>query len=191
MGQDVANNEQQHSTGFRDLPERLVALIIAALKNDQGNVHAETAIATAAVLTGEYVLRFHVPDMSGLQPGSAILNDEVNQTLFEREDRLKISDVFFNALFAQGIDVGKNSWPDSIPDENQVMMNPLEVVARLRPQAEILFDTCQTERLERAYVSATATALLVSETRKVLDPNIGKALALEAILLGAKSVPIG
>lgn len=173
----------------KELPERLVALVIETLRNDRG-VHAETAIAASAVLAGECVLACAGYDTSGLEPGSMITSDVVNQLLFEAEGQLTVSDYFMNALFGQGIDVSKESWPEAIPDEHQVMLDPMEIVARLRPQALGMFEQVQAEPLERAYAAAQATALLVAHTRRVLDPNIGKALALEAMLRGAKSVPM-
>lgn len=171
------------------LPERIVSLIVSTLQNDRG-VHAETAIASAAVMAGEYVLRSSGYDCTGLDAGTTIISDVVNQLLFEADGQLTVSDVFINALFSQGIDVSKESWPENVPDEHQVMMDPLEVVARLRQQADHLFVMMDVEALERAYICAQAAALLVAQTRRVLDPNIGKALALEAMLRGAKSVPL-
>jgi hypothetical protein len=172
-----------------DLPDRLAAVIIAALQTDKG-VHAESAIATAAVLTGEYTLRAAGLDISTTQPGTPIFSDVVNRLLFEAEGQLTISDVFINALFAQGIDVSKQSWPETVPEAHQVMMDPLQVAARLRPHINNVFAAHETiDPLERAYQCASATALLVAQTRRVLDPDIGKALALESMLKGAKTVP--
>jgi len=179
-------NEQSEGNS---LPEQIVSFVIASLQNDRG-VHAETAISSAAVMTGEFVLRSSGYDYSGLEPGTIIISDVVNQLLFEADGQLTVSDVFINALFSQGIDVSKESWPENIPDEHQVVLDPLEVVSRIRPQVEQLFAQHQVEILERAYLCAQASALLVAQTRRVLDPNIGKALALEAMLRGAKSVPL-
>lgn len=171
------------------LPEQIVMLVITALQNERG-VHAETAISAAAVLTGELVLRSSHFDFSALTPGSAILSDEVNHILFEAEGQLTVSDIFINALYSQGIDVSKESWPENVPDEHQVIMEPLEIVATIRPQIASLFAAQQIDGLECAYACAQATALLVAQTRRVLDPNIGKTLALEAMLRGAKTVPL-
>ena len=171
------------------IPEHIVSCIIETLQNQRG-VHAETAISAAAVLTGEFVLRSSGYDFSGLESGSVIISDIVNQLLFEADGQLTVSDVFINALFGQGIDVSKESWPENIPDEHQVVMDPLEIVARIRPRVEQLMLQQQIEGLERAYIGAQATAMLVAQTRRVLDPNIGKTLALEAMLRGAKCVPL-
>ena len=174
----------------RDLPEQLATLIVHALRNERG-VHAETAIAASAVLVGECVLRAHIANLSDLPPKSALLSDDVNRTLFEGDHQLTISDVFINALFAQGIDVSTQSWAETIPEEHQLIMDPLAVIAHIRPQLEDVFTQAGAhEMLERAYAAASATALLVAQTRKVLDPSIGKALALESILRGAKTVPL-
>lgn len=185
----MANPSQTNAQARDQLPQRIVALIIKTISNERG-VHAETAIAAAAVLTGEIVLSVSGYDLSGLEPGSAVFSDVVNQLLFEAEGHLTISDVFFNALYSQGIDVSKESWPQNIPEEHQVMLDPLQIVARARPQLNVLFESQPLEPLDRAYAAAQATALLVAETRRVLDPNIGKALALEAMLRGAKTVPL-
>ncbi len=172
-----------------ELHEIVVAVILGALKNDHG-IHAETAIATAAALTGECVLRASGIELGQYEPGAIITSNTVNQILFEADGQLTVSDFFMHALFSQGIDVREESWPKSIPDEHQVMMDPLEVIATIRPQIEKLFMQNRIERLERAYLGAQATAYLVSQTRRVIDPNIGKALALEAMLRGAKYVPV-
>lgn len=185
----MANPSQTNAQARDQLPQRIVALIIKTISNERG-VHAETAIAAAAVLTGEIVLSVSGYDLSGLEPGSAVFSDVVNQLLFEAEGHLTVSDVFFNALYSQGIDVSKESWPENIPEEHQVMLDPLQIVARARPQLNVLFESQPLEPLDRAYAAAQATALLVAETRRVLDPNIGKALALEAMLRGAKTVPL-
>lgn len=180
---------QGDQTEGNSLPEQIVSLFISALRNEHG-VHAETAISSAAVMTGEFVLRSSGYDYTGLEPGAIIISDVVNQLLFEADGQLTVSDVFINALFSQGIDVSKESWPENIPDEHQVVLDPLEVAARIRPQLEQLFAQHEVDALERAYICSQATALLVAQTRRVLDPNIGKALALEAMLRGAKSVPL-
>ncbi len=185
----MANPSQTNAQARDQLPQRIVALLIKTINNERG-VHAETAIAAAAVLTGEIVLSVSGYDLSGLEPGSAVFSDVVNQLLFEAEGHLTVSDVFFNALYSQGIDVSKESWPENIPEEHQVMLDPLQIVARARPQLNVLFESQPLEPLDRAYAAAQATALLVAETRRVLDPNIGKALALEAMLRGAKTVPL-
>jgi hypothetical protein len=177
------------TTLLTDLPERLAAVVIAALQTDKG-VHAETAIATAAVLTGEYALRAAGLDISTLKSGEPVFSDAVNRLLFEADGQLTISDVFINALFAQGVDVSKQSWPETVPEAHQIMMDPVQVAARLRPHINNIFAAHETiDLLERAYQCASATALLVAQTRRVLDPDIGKALALEAMLKGAKTVP--
>lgn len=185
----MANPSQTNAQARDQLPQRIVALLIKTINNERG-VHAETAIAAAAVLTGEIVLSVSGYDLSGLEPGSAVFSDVVNQLLFEAEGHLTVSDVFFNALYSQGIDVSKESWPENIPEEHQVMLDPLQIVARARAQLNALFESQPLEPLDRAYAAAQATALLVAETRRVLDPNIGKALALEAMLRGAKTVPL-
>jgi hypothetical protein len=70
------------------------------------------------------------------------------------------------------------------------MMDPLQVAMRIRPHINNVFAAHETiDLLERSYQCASATALLVAQTRRVLDPDIGKALALEAMLKGAKTVP--
>ncbi len=168
---------------------QIVGLLVATLKNEKG-VHAESAIAAAAVLTGEYVQQAANLDFAGIEPGSMILSDKVNELLFESDQQMTISDYFFNALFSQGIEVGKETWPENIPEENQVMFDPLQVAARLRGEMNKLLSDLP-DALERAYACAQATALLVAQARRVLDPNIGKALALEAMLKGAKTVPLG
>ncbi len=172
-----------------DAASRIAVIIVGSITTESG-IHAETAIVSAGVLAGEYVLRASGFDFSELESGTAVFSDVVNRLLFEEENDLTVSDVFMNALFAQGIDVSKNSWPETIPDVHQVVLDPLHVVARIRPQIKALFeeDPAATD-LERAYIAAQATAYLVAQTRRVLDPNIGKTLALEAMLRGAKTVP--
>lgn len=171
-----------------ELPEKVAAIIVSALQSDKG-IHAETAIASAAVMTGEYTLRAAGIDTSRMTGGQPIFSDQVNHLLFDADGQLTISDVFINALFSQGIGVGKDSWPD-VPEKHKVMMDPLQVVARVRGQIDLLFDAEKLDLLERAYQAASATALLVAQTRFVLNPDIGKSLALEAMLKGAKTVPI-
>jgi hypothetical protein len=186
---DPLTHPGTQSAGTATLPDQIVGLIITVLRNDRG-VHAETAIAAAAVITGEQALRAAGHDLSTFEPGSVIMSDKVNELLFEGDGQMTISDFFFNALFSQGIDVGKNSWPEQIPDEHQLMMDPLQVAARLRPDLAAVFESAGTAPIERAYACAQATAQLVAQTRRVLDPNIGKALALEAMLRGAKTAPV-
>lgn len=170
--------------------ERLATLIIETLHNERG-VHAETAIATSATLVGECVLRAHIANLTDLPPRSTIINEDVNRSLFEGEQKFTVSDVFINALFSQGLSVSTESWAENIPDQHRLIMDPLEVLARIRPKIEDFFASAEIfEMLERAYVAASVTAFIVAQTRKVLDPAIGKTLALDAILRGAKTTPI-
>lgn len=183
----------QHAPTSPDPMLTIAAILVETIKSERG-IHAETAIVSAGALTGEFVLRASGFDYSGLEPGTAVFSDVVNQLMFEAEDQLTVSDVFMNALFAQGIEVGKESWPDDIPEMHQVVLDPLQVVARARPRIDELFEHHTNNgtpltMLERAYLAAQATAYMVAQARRALDANIGKTLALEAILRGAKSVP--
>ena len=187
----MSGSPEQRIHISRDLSLRIASVIVDSLRSERG-VHAETAIASAGVLAGEFVLRAHIANLSDLPTGTPIFNDDVNRTLFDGEDGvLTVSDVFYNALFSQGIDVSSKSWAETIPEAHQIILDPLQVAARVRLTLEQVFEEAAVfEMLERAYAATAATALLVAQTRKVLDPAIGKALALDAILRGAKTVPL-
>lgn len=187
----MSRDTDQNNSISQDLSPKIASLVVETLRGERG-VHAETAIASSAALVGEFVLRAHIANLSDLPPGTPILSDEVNKTLFDRDDgNLTLSDIFYNALFALGLDVSTESWAQEIPEDHKMMFDPLEVAARVRAPLEDMFAQAGVfEMLERSYAAAAATALLVAQTRKVLDPAVGKALALDGIMRGAKTVPL-
>jgi hypothetical protein len=195
--------------------EALYQRIVDGLKEEEGLVHAETAVATAAALAGESVLHAARLDLGRVHPGQVVYCERVNALLCgDTEDAAQWPEASVWGLLRDtlprfGLDAGL------VPPVGELMQNAashvydggpwpfLSVPKEHRPQREslhlaVLFrgalaDVARSERLSlelKIACSALACVRLVSATREVLSPALSVRLALEVVVGAAKTCPL-
>lgn len=161
--------------------EALFNAIVGALQNERG-VHIETAIAGAGCLAGAALLRNTGIDLSGFAPGSVILVDSVNEAGPELVS-------FLEALCRQA-GLGKASdWLMEVPDANQPQLDNMELLEKLQPAFDRITTEFEIEEELAAYAAVQTAARLINAGQQILDPDLGKTLAVTAMVESSKTVP--
>jgi hypothetical protein len=158
--------------------DALASAIADCLARPEGLNPAE-AIAAAGFLAGEYVLRAAPYDLTALPPGAPVESRWVESRLEE------VSSALLADLAGEGVKVPDISalGPDCDPGTE-----PAKLAAALRPA---LADTLQKlPPARRVSALLLATGLLLAASRAALPPGPGAALALKAIIWGARTVPL-
>lgn len=155
--------------------------IIELLQESRG-VRIEDAISGAAAVAGCQLLRSVGIKFDGLEPGSMILLEEVNE--------LGIQHLGFLSAICDAFEIDPTTgWTDPIPENNR----PGKTISELTGLLEIPFlDLCAEENIDdelRPRLAVFATAKLIKAGEEILDPNIGKAIALASLVAGSKTVP--
>jgi hypothetical protein len=194
--------------------QALYQRIVDGLKEEEGLVHAETAVATAAALTGESVLRAARLDLGRVLPGQAVFSDRVNQLLCgdtvepTQWPEASVWGLVRDALLQVGVagdlpPVGEimgnaaahvydgGPWPFlTIPKENHPQREPLHLAVLFRGP---FHDIARTFRLSpelQVACAALACVHLLAATQSVLTPAIGVRLAFEILVGVAKTGPL-
>lgn len=149
---------------------------------DERGVRIEDAISGAAALTGTLLLRSTGVPLDELQPGSTVLGDAV--------DELGQPYVQFIAVVCDmmGIDP-RSGWADPIPPDHQPHRTVLQLTQLLEPAYLQLCDQLAIAAAVRPRLALFTAARIISVGRKVLDPEVGKAIALSSLVASAKMAP--
>ena len=163
----------------------IFALVIRSLADGRG-VHLETALAAAGYLAGAAILRNCGVDLATFAPGTPIFVDAANEVGPEVVNHMM-------GLIAGGQQTGerdlKSPLAESVPEMNQPLRTYGDLLSLLWPQFEQATAKHFIPPEFAAYAAATAAAKFVVEGQMMLDPAIAKAIALEAIVKAAKTVP--
>lgn len=157
--------------------------LLVKLLADERGVHMEDAIAAIAAVAGAALLRSTGVPLDGLEPGSPVFVDEVNE-LGPRYMG------FLSAVCgAMGIDP-QTGWTDPIPQDNKTLKPLIELTQLTEAPFHGLCEALAIENDLRARLAlVTAARLIRVGSGGILDPDIGKALALESLVHGSKMVP--
>lgn len=151
--------------------------------NDARGVHLETAISGAGYLAGAALLAASGVNLSELEAGSYVIVDRVN------ESGPGIIQALVSLCAHAGLVVEAASMAESIPPGHEPRRDYLDLMRTLLP----VFDRVVTERgipsEMRPMVALYAAFQLILEGREQIDPSLGCAIAAQAIVKGAKTVP--
>ncbi len=151
-------------------------VILGSITDERG-VHIETAIAAAGYLAGTAILKGTGINLSAFPQGGAVFVDEVNE----------VGPALVNHLFAL---LGKTAPPaDRVPENHQPLRAYKDLLPLLWPQAEAILARHQIPPRAAPFACAQAIGEIILAGQAQLDPAIAKALAVEAIVKGSKTVP--
>ena len=159
----------------------LFQAICHALTAGRG-VHLETAIAAGGYLAGAALIRCADVDLSGFQPGSHVIVDEVNET------GPLLIETLFDLCDRSGIDP-EAPMPDDVPAANRPLREYADLMATCGPVFDRVCASYDVPPDLCPFVAVRAVAQFIVAGREQLDGGVAKALAMLAIVRGAKTVP--
>jgi hypothetical protein len=176
MPQDAPSTEQLNACS-----SALVNLVLDGLKTDRG-VHLETALWAMGSLAGLAMLRDTGIDVSALPAGQVVLVDAVN------DSGSKLMGELGEFCKASGIDPN-TGWVDEIAPDHQSHFSTVDLNAKFEPLALAAYEANSVPSSSRAMVTGLAAIRLLHMGAQALNPEIGKAVLINAIQTGAKTVP--
>lgn len=146
--------------------------------------HIETDIAAAASVAGLMLLRAAGVDLSAFEPGGVVLVEWVNDA------GIQLGNFMVQAAYNMGLDP-QGGWSDPIPSQHQPRLPVVELTRQIEGP---FYEACRAAggRPELyPYAAALAAIKLAAAGAKLklLEPNIGKGLAMYYLVAGSKTVP--
>jgi hypothetical protein len=162
--------------------DELMQIIYSRLKDDRG-VHIETAITAAGAIAGLALLRCFAATLPQSEQLSLILIDALNEKGAEL--------VEFMGAICQQLGLSPNFIQgDAVPPEHQPLISFRELNKALEGPCAEIFDSHRVDKELRHYFAAYTSIRFVKAGEGVLDTEIGKALALMAIVSASKTSPL-
>ena len=156
--------------------------ILAKLRTERG-VHAETAVAGAAILAGTFLFRSFGFAAAGLEPGSAIFSDRANEEGPELLDAVRYS------MDGLGVAFQADRVPAAIPDENVPHLGLLDAQKLLGNDLAAIAAQGGFSDADAAHIAAIAAALLIRDVRAVLAPELAFLIAANGMVQASKTAP--
>ncbi len=161
--------------------DEVLDLIMAEIQRTRG-AEVERAVTAAAALAGCYLLRDTGIDLSKLAPGSPILAEQVDSD----GPRLISLMQHFAGQFGLNAEAG---WEHEIsPDKvSPALLN--HQVSQFEARVSAVFAKYGFPTDARAGLMAATAIRIVAMGKKLLAEDIGKSLALSALVNSSKTVP--
>ena len=155
---------------------------IAALQTERG-VHAETAVAAVARMAGTFLFRSFGFDPPNVAPGQAVLSEEADTA------GPGLIRVLAGALAEIGIALDEQRLGASQLAANRPSLDFLATQARLEPRFAAIRAEHGLSLAEAADAAAIATAFLIHQCARVLDPSAAFGVAVYGFIEGTKTAP--
>jgi hypothetical protein len=203
---DMQASTQMIDSAITCASSEIAKFLIESYRNERG-VHAETILAAAAALAGEFALRAVEPV---LPETGWVISDKINPLLFEDERRGKATLWTVVRTGAERAGAAPEDLPDpvavvarvaaavggspfpplSIPDRHYPHEWSPNACPRLRGGIEKIAAEQGLSAGDTAMALAYAIALLIAQTKDVLPPAIAATLALEVMVGVSRMVPM-
>jgi hypothetical protein len=174
-------SEQSEGNSFDLASSELTAVIIKIIQDERG-VHAETAITAAGSLAGFCLLKQTGIDVSKLTPGSAVFTDGVNEL------GPQMVGLMSTVCVKLGLN-GQSGWGNPIPEDNKSLRPEIELVRQIHPAFKGIITKFRIPVEAEAMIAAIAAIKFVKMANGSLNTEIGKAIALKAMVAASKTVP--
>lgn len=161
----------------------LVDLVAAAVGSGRA-VHPETAIASAARLSGSLLLRSFNFNDQGLEPGSVLLSERANE---EGPQLINILSAGLKS-FGVNLDTEKLGGSQELRGEAP-KLTVVQSLELLQDDALRIASKSGLEPKEAAQCAAMATAFIVKECAQSIGGEVGFNVAMYGFIEGSKTVP--
>lgn len=158
--------------------------LVAARAGAGRAVHAETAIATAARLSGSLLLRSFNFEFQKLDPGSVLLSEQAN------EEGTQLINILGSMLqnFGVTLDKAKLGGSNALRGE-EPKLSVVQSLALLQEDAMRIAGENRLNLKEAAQSAAMATAFIVKECVGSIGGEVGFNVAIYGLIEGSKTVP--
>jgi len=161
--------------------------IAETISRSLSDVHAETAVASAARLAGTFLFRdFNFPTKD-IAPGTAVLSDKANDAAPLLFNTLAVS----LQVFGVKTDPQKRARFPGTQSRHASRLSVTETQTRLEPLIRKTAASFGLSTQEAAQSCAIAAGRLIRDHAATLDANIGYAVATYGFIEGLKTMPPG
>ena len=147
-------------------------------------VHAETAVASVARLAGSLLFRSFNLNVQPDQPGTIILSNEANEEGPQLISIMAAMLQHFGVSLNQEMLGGEPSKRGGAPQ-----LSVVESLALLQEDAMYIAQNNGLGHKEAALAAAMATAFVIKECARSINPEIGFNIAAFSIVEGCKTAP--
>lgn len=158
----------------------LVDLIANKVGSDRA-IHPETAIASAARLSGSFLLRSFNFDLDKFEIGNVLLSEEAN------EKGPILINILGNMLQNYGIIIDSDKLGKNNGDKPNLSF--LESMSLIQQDAINIIESYDLNFEEAAHAAAMATAFIVRECSRNISCETGFNTAIFGFIEGTKTIP--
>lgn len=151
--------------------------------DEAGAFPAETVIAAVARMAGSFLLRSFSLPLTGLQPGAVVLSVQANA------EGPRLIQILGGVLKHVGVNLDQSKVAANSDAAYRPQGSFLETQRLLEPQFAAIRDKYKLSYGEAADAVAAATAVLIKNCSKFLDPHTGFGLAVYGFIEGSKTAP--
>ena len=162
--------------------QEFVSLAIDRLSDERG-VHVETVIAGVARMAGTFLFRSFGFVLEAAEPGQAVLSEVAN------EQGPRLLDIVIASLSGVGIYPKLDNVSDDLVSGHEPLLSFLDTQSRLEKSFNEIREKVGLTLSQAADAAAMSTAMLIQQTREVLEPDIAIYIAAYALVEGTKTVP--
>lgn len=156
-------------------------LLVEKLRDERG-VRIEDAISGAAAVAGCSLLRSTGIPLNTLTAGAAVFVEDINELGPQYVGFLS------GVCAAMGIDQ-KSGWNTPIPDDHKPIKSVIQLTYLLEQPFLDLCARLSVSNDLHARLALFTAARLIEVGKDILDPNVGKAIAVTSLVAGAKTIP--
>lgn len=151
--------------------------------DEGGTFPAETVIGSVARMAGSFLFRSFELPLAGAQPGTVVLSEQANQ------QGPRLIQVLSAVLQSVGVKLDKSKLSAAQASAKGVKESLLETQNVLETRFAEIRDKHGLSDGEAAESAAVATAVLIKNCSKLLDPHVGFSLAVYGFIQGSKTAP--
>lgn len=178
MSFDPANLDQQIQAG------KLISTTIIRELADHRGAHAETCVTGAARMAGTYLFRTFGLPTDNIAVGAPVFSDIAN----ERGPMLV--EVMKSGLSGFGIVVDERNITPGPTEQHAPLISIIETQQKLDDKLQDIAATHGLHGDSAARACALAAAMLIFQTKDMLDPTVSFGLAVYGFVEGTKTNPI-
>jgi hypothetical protein len=151
---------------------------------DQGGTFpAETVIGSVARMAGSYLFRSLGLPLTGIKPGAVVLSEQANQ------QGPRLIQILGGVLQGVGVKLDASKLSAAQAKANGQKESFLQTQEVLEAKFAAIRDKHGLSDSEAADSAAVATAVLIKNCSKLLDPHAGFGLAVYGFIEGSKTAP--
>lgn len=151
--------------------------------DQDGTFPAEVVIGSAARMAGSFLFRSFELPLTGIQPGSVVLSEQANQ------QGPRLIQILGGVLEKTGVKIDSSKLSASQRTTKGQKESFLETQEMLEEEFAAIRDKYGLSDGEAADALAVATAVLIKNCSKLLDPHVGFGLAVYGFIEGTKTAP--